>query len=238
MHTVRIPLPDLCNNGNDAPLDIDQLSELVLHFDDDDQTHTALIDSLELTHDPFLPGASPHAGECPQTAASSWSCIADELVAIETSCSGEPTSGECDVLDVEQTPVPLPEVDDLQQGTFDGWVAHVPRGWLQDPEDPTEDELDDVLDRCIAACELEYADDPFVSASCSAPDAFLEPTLRQASSIGALVSVPAEHAHGEDLFVGESLDCDLRSDCSTAFDENLGPSRLLRPSPAAEPLHR
>jgi hypothetical protein len=77
-----------------------------------------------------------------------------------------------------------------------------------------------------------------VSTTCSATDAFLEPTLRQTDDLGALVSVPDAHANGEDLFVGESVDCDLRSDCSTAFDENLGPARLRRPTPAAEPLHR
>jgi hypothetical protein len=238
MHTVRIPLPDLCDHEEYSPLAVDFLNELVFHFPDDDQTHTVMIDSLELTHDPYLPGEDPHLGECPQAPASSWNCVADELVATQISCSGEPIAGACDVIDIEESPVPLPEVDDLQQGTFEGWVVHLPKGWLRDPSDPTEDELDDVLARCIAACELEYADDPFTSANCGDSDAFLEPTLRHTSSVGARVSVPAEHAHGDELFVGESLDCDLRGDCSSAFDENIGPSRLRRPTPAAEPLHR
>jgi hypothetical protein len=234
MHTVRVPLDEFCDDNR---LAVDYLKELVFHFPDDDETHTALIDSLEFTHDPYLPGEDPHLGECPQAAASAWNCVADELVATRTSCSGEPISGECDIIDIEEDSVALPEVE-IPNDTFEGWVVHIPKGWLRDPEDPTASELDDILERCVAACELEYADDPFVTANCSDTNAFLEPTLRNLDDIGALVSIADAHAHGEDLFVTETVDCDLRSDCSAAFDENLGPSRLRRPSPQSEPLHR
>ena len=245
MHTLRIPLAYFCDQGE---FSIDDVRAFILEFPDDGESHVALVDSIELVRDPdgaaLWPayaacGSMPEVPDpCPTAASSSWNCIADDLVALETSCSGEPTSGECDVLDTEHNPVPLPEVDDLQQGTYDGWVVHIPKGWVRDPQDPTEDELESILGRCIAACELEYADDPFVSADCSASDAFFEPTLRSTTSVGAQASIPNAYAHGEDLFTGESLDCDLRTDCTLAFDENLGPARLRRFSPAAEPLHR
>lgn len=167
---------------------------------------------------------------------SAWNCIASlALVAVETSCSGEPISGECGTSDVEQNLVALPQVDDGQSGTFSGWVVQA--DWVDDPIDPTaEDELG-ILERCVSACELEYAENPFVSATCSA-GAFLEPTLRARSSTGPLVAVPMQHIDGSDLFLGESVECDLRGDCSAAFDEELAPARLQRVSPAAEPLHR
>jgi hypothetical protein len=246
MHTFRIPLALYCEQ---VEFSLDDVRAFVLEFPDDGQSHVALVDSIELVRDPDGAAPSPAyasmecdnphiAPQCSTASASAWNCAADQLAATQTSCSGEPISGECDLIDLEENPVPLPEVDDLQNGTFDGWVVHIPKGWIRDPENPTPGELDSILDRCIAACELEYADDPFVTATCSDTNAFLEPTLRNRTDIGALVSIPNAHAHGAELFVGESVECDLRTDCSTAFDENLGPSRLRRPTPASEPLHR
>ena len=168
---------------------------------------------------------------------SGWNCIATEnLVAVETSCSGEPTSGICDLGDIEEDFLPLPEVQDGPNNTFDGWVVHAP--WVRDPLEPTATDLVGILERCIATCELEYADDPFVSANCRDFEAFEEPTLRNTDDIGVQVAITDAFATGLDLFTGESLTCDLRSDCSMAFDENLGPARPRRLSPAAEPLHR
>jgi hypothetical protein len=239
--TLRMPLATWCAEG---AITLDDVIALRLEFPDDGQSHVALVDSIELVADPE--GAAPwpaYAAQtcnvsdppepCPEAPPSGWNCIGSiALVATETSCSGEPTAGECDVGDIEQDVIPLPDL-----GAGVNWAVHVPRGWIRDPENPTQGELDAVLERCVDACELEWADDPFIEATCSA-GAFLTPTLRSVSSQRPQVAIPDALADGDGLFTGESLGCDLRTTCSAAFDENLGPARTRRPSPAGEPLHR
>jgi hypothetical protein len=168
---------------------------------------------------------------------SAWNCIATEgLLVVQTSCSGEPISGECDIGDVEEDFLPLPEVVNGPNDTFEGWVVHAP--WVRAPLEPTAADLAGILERCISTCELEYADDPFVSAACRAAEAFDEPTLNTTDDVGVYVAISDAFADGNGLFVGESLACDLRSNCSLEFDENLGPARSRRLSLAGAPLHR
>lgn len=234
MHTVRIPMQDFCE---EAPVSITNLTELVLHFDDDHQTHVAMLDSLEFTHDPFLPGQPPNLGECPQISAS-WNCEATtDLTVIETSCTTEPTSGTCPSMSQTTNTVAIPTVPSGVT-PYSGWIAHTPAGWISDPESPTQADLDRVLERCVEACELEWSNDPNVTAACSATDAFETPTLRRSPALGSEHRIPEDARDGSSLFTGQSLTCDLERDCCTAFDEDLCPSKLFRPTSVDLPLGR
>jgi hypothetical protein len=234
MHTVRIPMVDFCDQ---LPVSIGNLTELVFHFDDDDQTHVAMIDSLEFTHDPFLPGQPPTLGECPQISAS-WNCEAtNELTVTETSCTTEPSSGACPSGYQTTNSVTLPTVPN-GVNPYSGWIAHTPAGWISDPDDPTQAELDLVLERCIEACELEWSNNPDITAACSATDAFETPTLGQSPALGSEHRIPADARDGSNLFTSQSLGCDLHTDCCIEFDEDVCPAKLLRPTSVDLPLGR
>jgi acetyl esterase/lipase len=234
MHTVRIPMLEFCNQ---APVAIDNLTELVFHFDDDDQTHVAMLDSLEFTHDPFLPGHPPNLGECSQRSAS-WNCVAtNDLTVTETSCTTEPVGGACPSMSQTTNSVPLPTVPN-GVNPYSGWIAHTPAGWISDPDDPTQADLDRVLVRCIEACELEWSNNPDVMAACSATDAFQTPTLRQSPALGSEHRIPNDARDGSGLFTSQSLACDLERDCCTEFDEDVCPSKPFRPTSVDLPLGR
>jgi hypothetical protein len=236
MHTVRIPLQDFCSDDQ-TPLSIDYLTEIVFHFEDDDQTHVAMIDSLEFTHDPFLPGHPPNLGECPRVSAS-WDCVAtNDLTVTETSCTTEPVSGACPALSQTTNSVPLPTVPN-GINPYSGWIAHTPAGWISDPEDPTQADLDLVLERCIEACELEWSNDPDIVATCSATDAFDTPTLRHSPALGSEHRIPDDARDGSGLFTGQSLGCDLHRDCCTEFDEDVCPAKPFRPTAVDLPSGR
>lgn len=236
MHTVRIPLPDFCDDDEQPPLSIDNLTELVFRFEDDDQTHVALIDSLEFTHDPYLPGVPIHTGECPRQSAS-WNCVADELTATEISCTTEPVSGACPGGYSTSNSVTLPTVPNGVNPYY-GWIAHTPAGWISDPEDPTEADLDLVLARCVEACELEWSNNPNIAATCSVTDAFETPTLRQSPALGSEHRIPADARDGSGLFTSQSLGCDLHLDCCSEFDEDLCPAKPFRPTSVGLPIGR
>lgn len=234
MHTVRIPMRDFCDQ---SPLAVGNLTELVFHFDDDDQTHVAMLDSLEFTHDPFLPGYPPSLGECPQISAS-WDCVAtNALTVTETSCTTEPTSGACPALSQTTNSVALPTVPN-GVNPYSGWIAHTPAGWISDPDDPTQADLDLVLERCIEACELEWSNNPDIAAACSVTNAFTTPTLRQSPALGSEHRIPADARDGSGLFTGQSLGCDLELDCCAEFDEDICPAKPFRPTSVDLPLGR
>ena len=241
MQTVRIPIARYCAEGMFDPYNA---TAITLNFDDPEESHVAFVDSVEFVRDPdgsaLLPSCTEEVlDSCPAAAPSGWNCEATgTLVALEVSCEGEPISGVCDGGDVVSNEVDLPLVDEGLVGEFEGWVVHVPRGWIRDPGDPTEDELDDITARCIAACELEFADRPEIAANCSGTGAFETPTLRATPDRGARVAIADSRADGSGLFTGASLDCDLRDDCADAFDEDLAIARPRRPTSMEQPLDR
>ena len=236
MQTVRIPLASFCEamDGDPGALDPAALTAIRLRLEDPGVRRHVLIDSVEFTRDPAAIGTSP----CPQTQ-HDWNCEATEtLVASETSCAGEPTP-DCDSGDAVNTPVALPTVAaGAGFDAFDGWVVHTPRGWVADPENPTEDEIDDIVSLCAAACELEWSDEPFIAANCSAATAFDTPTLRATPGRAAVHRIPAGSEDGSGLFTAQSLSCNLAGDCCEAFDEGLCAARPTRFTSARRPLNR
>jgi hypothetical protein len=228
MRTIRIPLTELCGQGQ---LDLSRLSAVRLVFPSAAAERRALIDSLEFTRDPDAVGTPA----CP-TVAADWACEATAtLQPIESSCAGEPTPA-CAPVDVRTRGVAVPIVDDGRGPSFAGWVVHTPAGWIADPSHPTPDELRDILDQCRAACELEWSGSPFVTANCSDPAAWQQPRLRATLAIGPQSRIPASVRDGSGVFDGQSLACNLESDCCEVFDEPLCAARAQRPTSATMPL--
>lgn len=240
MQTIRVPIARYCAEGEFDPY---QATAITLHFDDPDHSHIALVDSIELVRDPagaaLVPSCSEELDLCPSAAPSAWNCEATEyLIAEETSCSGEPIAGICNPGDIETTSVDLPLVDEGEPSEFSGWVVSIPRGWLRDPADPTMGEVENIMARCIAACELEFLDRPEIAANCTDSGAFETPTLRETNERGARVSIADARADGSGIFTGNALDCDLRDSCASAFDEDLAIARPRRPTSMSEPVGR
>jgi hypothetical protein len=231
MHTVRIPLTDFCEQG--IGFDPSALTAVRILFPESVEPHDAIVDSLEFTRDP----ADAATSACPQPE-SDWACIpTDALVAVETSCAGEPQPS-CGPADVVTRPVDPPWVSDGLGDGHPGWVVHVPKGWIDDPRHPTKAELDGITDACISACELEWSDDPSVTAHCSTPGAFSTPILRASPGLASLHRIPSGEQDGSGLFAGDALGCDLEGDCCRAFDEDLCAARPARPTAASQPLGR
>ncbi|MCX4246346.1 alpha/beta hydrolase family protein [Paraliomyxa miuraensis] len=231
MHTIRIPLVDFCDQG--PGFDPSALTAVRIRFPESMESHEALVDSLEFTRDPGDAGSLV----CSQSQ-SDWTCApTDALMPFEISCAGEPDPA-CEPDDVVTNPVPLPTVSDELGDPRPGWVVHVPKGWLGDPKHPTSLELDGILDLCVAACELEWSDDPSITANCSDPGAFTTPTLRAVPGLGSTHRIRTDDQHGGGLFPGHALACDLEGDCCEAFDEALCAARSSRPTAARQPLAR
>jgi len=225
MHTVRFSMARFCDFG------IDEVDQVVLSFPETEVPSRVMVDSIEFTdatHDHV------EGGYC-GTEGGQWACEVDELVVTETSCSGEPTP-TCDSGDIESDSLLPPLVD--VGGGYTGWLVHTRPGVVRDRYDPTQDELDLVLERCVAACELEYASDPNVAANCTANDAFLMPALLSTDGHGAYYRIPEAQTDGSGLFTAQALACNLRTDCSEAFDESIAATRLVRPTEAAQGLGR
>ena len=168
-----------------------------------------------------------------------FACEVDEGLDITLeSCAEEPASSECPGLSVVQTPQDPPEVSEFWGGPFDGWVVHVPAGWIEDAGDLTVDEVALVTTLCEQACAQHYSDDPHVVATCDAVDAFVTPTLVTTESMGSIPRIPTEFEDGSGLspYGPESLACNLESSCCEAFDEDVCRAAAERPTPASFPI--
>lgn len=232
LHTQTFALADFCAQG---PFSIDEVDSLVLHLPEETEDAHVILDTVEFTYSPFdepAPGTEGPGQEF------MFACEIDELAISETSCAGEPLQGVCDGPDVVVTPVDPPEVD-TGVGTFDGWAVHVPAGWVRDPQSLTGPEYDAVISLCAQACELEWSDWPHVAPNdCADEDAFLAPVAISETSHRSHRRIPADYADGSDLFTGESLTCDLRTDCCEEFSEDICAARLDRATEAGQPLGR
>lgn len=232
LHTIRHPLTSFCGPGFGG-----EIEAIVFHFPEQDPLVSfevgALIDSIEFT---TTAEDVAEVGVC-FAARADWDCeTTTSLLATETSCTTEPTSAAA--CTTTQSSVPLPEVDEIAtSGTYDGWVVHTPAGWVEDPLNPTTAELDAITNRCVAACEQQWSDNPNVSANCSTTGGFATPTLREDPGVGTVRPIPFAQRRGGGIFAGEELDCDITSDCASVFDESLGMTPAQRPTPAAYPLH-
>lgn len=227
MHTVRLPLHEFCD---EAGLSINKLRGIELRLEDKGVPQRVLVDSIELTRDPTAVGTPL----CPQEN-TGWNCVAASTFhATETSCRTEPTPG-CSSIDLEDVDPPWVTTS---SGGYRGWPIHMPAGWVEDPQSPTTAELDDITDSCIAACELEWSDNPDVAANCSA-SSFSSITLRSTGDIGPVQRIPNSQEFGAGLFGTQVLSCSLESDdCCHEFDEDLCATAPTRHTSASVPLSR
>lgn len=232
LQTIRHRLAEACEL---EPAFGGQLEAVVFHFPEQSFNVPnppgavgAIIDSIELTS---TPEDVALAGTCDNTP-SAWDCRATSTLTVrETACTTEPIPG----CTTTQTPVPLPEVSEITSGTYEGWIVHVP--WVDDPNNPTNDELKKIADRCVTACLQQWSDDPDVQANCEETGTFEMPTLRTVPSIGTVRPIPFQQRKGGGIFTDEELDCDITSTCALAFDERLAMAPAQRPTPAEVALH-
>jgi hypothetical protein len=107
-----------------------------------------------------------------------------------------------------------------------------------EPQSPTTADLALVRGLCQTACQNEWQNEPGVTATCTAATAFATPTTRALTSPSTLATVADAHAHGEGVFAGTTLGCELESTCCTAFDEAVCGAKSMRPTPSASVLGR
>jgi len=222
MHTVRLPLTDFCDEGK---VSIGNLVGIELRLFDKGIAQHLLVDSIEFTTDP----TDVQTPKCPMPT-SAWDCmVAGAFAAIETSCTVEP-SPQCPSGSSVVTAVSAPWVDNPGGNGFNGWVAHAPAGWIVDPNNPTSAELDDIVDACMEACELEWSDNPDIAATCDA-QTFASVSLRSSPDRGSVQRIPTSQEQGG-FFGGQQLGCNLEGDCCLGFDEDLCRARPSRPTSA------
>lgn len=228
MTTVRIAMADLCAADSLETTEVDALD---FFFDDHGLDRTVLIDTIEVTYTnddyPDL-ACSSHSGmyACPATGT---------FEATLTTCGGEPISGVCQVGDILTDTVDPPEVFD-GSSNIDGWLVHVGTGIIDDPMSPTASELAYIQDRCLQACEDEWQDDPDIRPNCSDTGALGTAYLVSSPSFGSRQAIPTAERDGSGIFTGESLSCNLHSDCCLEFDEDLCTAAPSRVTPQRQPL--
>lgn len=228
MTTVRLSMSELCASDE---LETSAIDAIDFYFDNHGLDRQVLIDTVEFTYtdDDLLEHAcSFNSGmyACPTTGT---------FEADLTTCGGEPISGVCQVGDILTDTVDPPEVFD-GSSNIDGWLVHVGTGIIDDPMNPTSSELAYIQDRCLQACEDEWQDDPDIRPNCSDTGALGTAYLVSSPSFGSRQAIPSAERDGSGIFAGESLSCDLHSDCCLEFDEDLCTAAPARVTPQAQPL--
>jgi hypothetical protein len=167
----------------------------------------------------FLP-----SGSC---LAASWSCEAtSSLVATETSCTAEPSSGSCPPTSRTTTNVALPIVGS-GMSAFSGWLVHTAADAIDYHARPTTHEHAAIVDLCEAACEAQWNADPDVAANCGGTGVFEAPSVFAKPSYPALAAIPAMVRDGSGIFGTEALSCNLHDSCckeSSTSRQRPGPS--------------
>jgi hypothetical protein len=123
-------------------------------------------------------------------------------------------------------------------GSLRGWAVHTPPGRIVDLQSPTSAEFAAIRGQCQTACQNEWQNEPGVTATCTSATAFATPTTRPVTSPTTLAAITDAHAHGEGVFTGTTLGCELESTCCTAFDEAVCAAKATRPTPSASVLGR
>jgi len=123
-------------------------------------------------------------------------------------------------------------------GGLRGWAVHTPPGRVADPQNPTSAELAIVRGQCQVACAMEWQNEPGVTTTCTSATAFATPTTRPETSPTTLATLTDDVAHGEGVFPGTALSCELESTCCAAFDEAVCAAKSVRPTPSATVLGR
>jgi hypothetical protein len=156
--------------------------------------------------------------------------LAPTFSANEVSCTAQPVGGECPPGGTVTTAAPLPVVDG-PMGTVNGVPVFVAIDVVHDPVNPRPDELAAVKERCSDACEAHFDGMPGVIENCALQTSFLTP-VPFATAEPALDLIPQVKRHGEGIFPGQQLSCDLGADCWQGFDELVARSVAQRVSPA------
>lgn len=177
----------------------------------------------------FLP-----SGSC---MAASWGCEATtSLVATETSCTAEPSSGACPLLSRSTTSVALPTVG-TGMSAFSGWLVYGAADAVKYHTRLTTAERAALLDLCEEACEDQWHANPDVAANCDGTGVFEIPFLYSKPSYPALAAIPALVQDGSGIFGMESLACNLHDTCCAGFDESLCDiATTARVTPSSLPL--
>ncbi|MBK8234807.1 MAG: DUF1929 domain-containing protein [Deltaproteobacteria bacterium] len=167
--------------------------------------------------------------------AAGYVCEIDDLVIAESSCTIEPISGACPNGGMSVTFVDPPLVPGLA-ASVPGFRVIAPPGTVHDPLTPSADEITAIEARCVTACEQHLEANPALSANCAGAVAFFPPFATESAEHAPADRVHPEQRHGEGLFSGDALDCDLGTSCFGAFDETLRVVASDRVTPAAAPL--
>lgn len=229
MQTIEVSFAEFANGLGTGTFTPEALTSLEVQLPAANGPGEIILDTIELVREPnaFMSSYTVRSG--------TFGCeAAEDLVVTLTTCTEEPQSGLCPTLAIVDTPLDPPEVPSEWGGPFDGFVVH---GWAEDVEDPTDAELDEIAASCVVACEQYYADDPHVSATCSASGAFETPTLLSETSTPSIPRIPTEHEDGDGIwYEPHALTCNLESDCCDAFAEDVCRAAPSRPTPAQLPL--
>ena len=165
-----------------------------------------------------------------------WVCPATvTLAATRSSCTMEPIGAECPANGEQVDPMDLPIVGS-PPGPVEGWHVFTPPGEIDRPLAPTSRELASLEARCVAACEAHFAGDAAIAVNCGDLGAFDAPQPFYDRAAGPYNLLLPDQQHGEGLFTGQSLACELDSTCCTSFDEDICATVADRPTPANDLL--
>ncbi len=123
-------------------------------------------------------------------------------------------------------------------GSLRGWAVHTPAGAVVNPASPTASELGYINGLCQQACIREWENEPGVTATCTAANAFVAPTTRAPTGASTESTLIDLYAHGEGVFPTTTLGCELDSTCCAAFDEADCAAASDRKTPAGSVLGR
>jgi hypothetical protein len=161
-----------------------------------------------------------------------WVCAPNALSVSERGCL--PAAGPACGSGSTNVPLSPPSLG----GSNVGWAVHTPPARIEDPLNPTVDDLALVRGQCLRACELEWQNEPGVTANCGVSTAFATPSMRAITSASTRATITASHAQGQGIFASTVLSCDLDSSCCSAFDEAVCAAIVDRPTPSASVLGR
>jgi hypothetical protein len=157
------------------------------------------------------------------------------LEATETSCSAEPDHGECPSGAVVTTAVPIPQALG-PTGLVEGFEVYVPPGVVENATAPTAEEIAIVEQLCAAACEEHFTGRPGQTANCDEAGVFETPVFYAAGIEPSLDLLHDDARHGEGIFTGQQLACDLGTSCYAAFNEGIGGAVPRRTTPGESKL--
>jgi hypothetical protein len=161
--------------------------------------------------------------------------VSTSFWAREYSCDEEPDAGMCPMSGEVIVPVD-PPLAEGPSSTVSGFRVLVPAGVVADFENLTADEVTVIEGLCAEACTEYFASQLGQIGSCTQTGAFETPVLVAAQAVPSVERIPDDSRYGEGVFTSEQVDCDLGTECYTAFDEALQLAVPTRVTPAQDML--